>query len=490
MPDQSRQPAPSRPDQKMVARGANPSSPNMQPFVLRIAHLSDIGRARDHQEDASGVFKPADPGLLARRGELFIVADGMGGHNAGEVASQLALSELQRVYYADASPDIQAGLAQALQSTNQAIYQLSQTDARQKGMGTTAVLAVVHDLGVFVSNVGDSRAYLIRGGQITQITRDHSWVEEQVRAGVLTPEQARTHPQRNIITRALGTGPAVEPDFYSGNLQLGDVLVLCSDGLTGHVADQEILLLAGDNPPQIAAQRLIDLANERGGSDNISVIVVRAEAPGAPAAGVAAAPGKLPTASAGRSPLLLFGLIGGVLLGLVIVALLVIKPSGGGQVTATTSATGALQATAAVVTATLTVAVTATRAPTATSAPTSTRTPTRTPTLLPTATPTRTPTATATRTSTPTPTATATATPPVSNGSFKTGQLRPWRSGGQLLSNQPVRNTIPTIPTVKLAGSKSAILGNPELGTGSIRNISSRPKSGAGAWDWLQERIT
>lgn len=444
MPDQSRQPAPSRPDQKMVARGANPSSPNMQPFVLRIAHLSDIGRARDHQEDASGVFKPADPGLLARRGELFIVADGMGGHNAGEVASQLALSELQRVYYADASPDIQAGLAQALQSANQAIYQLSQTDARQKGMGTTAVLAVVHDLGVFVSNVGDSRAYLIRGGQIAQITRDHSWVEEQVRAGVLTPEQARTHPQRNIITRALGTGPAVEPDFYTGNLQLGDVLVLCSDGLTGHVADQEILLLAGDNPPHLAAQRLIDLANERGGSDNISVIVVRAEAPGAPAAGVAAAPGKLPTASAGRSPLLLFGLIGGVLLGLVIVALLVIKPGGGGgQATATTSATATGRAPAAILSVTVTASATVISPPptviaatatavltsttivpptatlpaltgTGTAAATQTLAPTftYTPTPRPTATPTRTPTLTPTFTVTPVPPPTDKPSPP------------------------------------------------------------------------------
>ena len=118
--------------------------------------LSDVGRARDHQEDASGVFKPSDPALLARRGELFVVADGMGGHNAGEVASQLALNELQRAYFADANPDIQASLALALQTANQAIYQLSRADARQMGMGTTAALAVVHNQNVFVSNVGDS----------------------------------------------------------------------------------------------------------------------------------------------------------------------------------------------------------------------------------------------------------------------------------------------------------------------------------------------
>ncbi|MFZ1708266.1 MAG: Stp1/IreP family PP2C-type Ser/Thr phosphatase, partial [Anaerolineae bacterium] len=289
MPDQSRQPTPSRPNQN---RGPTPSSPGAAPFTLRSVNLSDVGRARDHQEDASGIFKPSDPALLARRGELFIVADGMGGHNAGEVASQMALSELQRVYFSDASPDPQAALAQSLQAANQAIYQLSRADARQMGMGTTVAMAVVRNQEIFISNVGDSRVYLIRSGQISQVTRDHSWVEEQVRAGVLTPEQAHSHPQRNIITRALGTGPTVEPEFYTGAMQLGDILVLCSDGLTGHVADAEILLLAGENPPRVAAQRLIELANERGGSDNITALVVRAEPPGASVPGAAPVPGK------------------------------------------------------------------------------------------------------------------------------------------------------------------------------------------------------
>ncbi len=427
MPDQAKQP--SLPEQKMVARGSAPSNPTLPPFVLRIAHLSDVGRARDHQEDASGVFKPTDPALLARRGELFVVADGMGGHNAGEVASQLALNELQRAYFADANADIQASLAQALQTANQAIYQLSRADARQMGMGTTAALAVVHNQNVFVSNVGDSRVYLIRGGQITQITRDHSWVEEQVRAGVLTPEQARTHPQRNIITRALGTGPAVEPDFYTGGLQLGDVLVLCSDGLTGHVADQEILLIAGDNPPNVAAQRLIDLANERGGSDNITAIVVRAEPLTASAPAAAAASAQSKPAAGGRSPFLLFGVMGAVLLGVVIVALLVIKPGGGGKAaaTATTQAQATKQATAAIGLPTQAISETATISPTAqvtiTSAvsvsptltalpsPTMTETALATSTLAPSPTPTFTPRPTATPTRTPRPTATPTDTP-------------------------------------------------------------------------------
>ncbi|MFZ1596913.1 MAG: Stp1/IreP family PP2C-type Ser/Thr phosphatase [Anaerolineae bacterium] len=338
MPDQSRQPTPSRPNQN---RGPTPSSPGAAPFTLRSVNLSDVGRARDHQEDASGIFKPSDPALLARRGELFIVADGMGGHNAGEVASQMALSELQRVYFSDASPDPQAALAQSLQAANQAIYQLSRADARQMGMGTTVAMAVVRNQEIFISNVGDSRVYLIRSGQISQVTRDHSWVEEQVRAGVLTPEQAHSHPQRNIITRALGTGPSVEPEFYTGAMQLGDILVLCSDGLTGHVADAEILLLAGENPPRVAAQRLIELANERGGSDNITALVVRAEPPGASVPGAAPVPGKGPVNRPSRPPYGLVGALVGVLAGVALIAYLLLKPGGTqGKITPMPTLTG------------------------------------------------------------------------------------------------------------------------------------------------------
>ncbi|MBK6433155.1 Stp1/IreP family PP2C-type Ser/Thr phosphatase [Candidatus Amarolinea dominans] len=409
MPDQSRQPTPSRPNQN---RGPTPSSPGAAPFTLRSVNLSDVGRARDHQEDASGIFKPSDPALLARRGELFIVADGMGGHNAGEVASQMALSELQRVYFSDASPDPQAALAQSLQAANQAIYQLSRADARQMGMGTTVAMAVVRNQEIFISNVGDSRVYLIRSGQISQVTRDHSWVEEQVRAGVLTPEQAHSHPQRNIITRALGTGPTVEPEFYTGAMQLGDILVLCSDGLTGHVADAEILLLAGENPPRVAAQRLIELANERGGSDNITALVVRAEPPGASVPGAAPVPGKSAAAAKGRSPALLFGVIGAALLGLVVVALLVIKPGGGGgRATVTTTTTATPQTTAASPTQAVAITAAVSQTLTLTASPTlpaavpgqATATLAPTPTPRPTATPTRTPTATPLPTPTPVP---------------------------------------------------------------------------------------
>lgn len=251
------------------------------PLVVHAAVISDVGRAREHQEDAAAFFEPADAAVLAQRGYLLIVADGMGGHNAGEVASQAAVSEIQHAYYQASSADPATRLSQAVHSANQAVHKLAQEDAHHQGMGTTVAAAVVHDRDLWVANVGDSRVYLVRSGQIRQITRDHSWVEEQVRAGVLTPAQARIHPQRNIITRAIGTSVRVEADFFTGTLQEDDVLVLCSDGLTGHLVDPEILEVVRQSAPDQAARRLVELANARGGLDNITVIVARVVPAGA-----------------------------------------------------------------------------------------------------------------------------------------------------------------------------------------------------------------
>ncbi|MFZ1505373.1 MAG: Stp1/IreP family PP2C-type Ser/Thr phosphatase, partial [Anaerolineae bacterium] len=208
------------------------------------------------------------------------VADGMGGHNAGEIASQMAVAEIQRAYYADPSADIPTALTNALQSAHQAIAQHARSTASQSGMGTTVTLAVVREREVHVANVGDSRTYLLRSGVLTQVSQDHSMVAEQVRAGVLTAEQAHNHPQRNVITRALGKTATAKPDFFHGALQPGDTLILCSDGLSTMVTDSEIQDIVSKWAPADAARRLVDLANEHGGLDNISVIIVRAEAPG------------------------------------------------------------------------------------------------------------------------------------------------------------------------------------------------------------------
>ena len=365
-------------------------------ILLRAAQRVDLGRTRNHQEDAAGIFVPGNPDTLARKGCLYIVADGMGGHNAGEVASQAALAEIQRVYYAVSDEDVPTALRQAITSANQTIQRFARADSRHMGMGTTAALAVVRGQEVHIANVGDSRVYLVRNGTAMQITQDHSWVEEQVQAGVLTQEQARLHPQRNIITRALGAGPVLEPDLYAGTLQIDDVLLLNSDGLTGHVTDQELAEIVSTNSPEQAVRRLVDLANERGGSDNISVIVVRAEAlaaatPVAPAETTRAAP-------AGRRSLFIaFGVLATVLLVLAVIAFLLLRkpsplrsnqalaPTGPAAAMATNS-TVSITATAAMTGEIGVVPVASTQAP---FSPTATLRPTSVPTLtaLPTETP-------------------------------------------------------------------------------------------------------
>lgn len=391
-----------------------------KPLTVRAAIVSDVGRAREHQEDTAAVFTPPDATVLAQRGYLLVVADGMGGHNAGEIASQTAVAELERMYYRGSGDDLASGLNQAVHAANQAVYKLAQADARHQGMGTTVAAAVVHARDLWVANVGDSRIYLVRGGQITQITHDHSWVEEQVRAGVLTPEQARIHPQRNIITRAIGTSATVDADYFTSTLQEGDILVLCSDGLTGHLADPEVLEIVSQSAPEQAARRLIDLANERGGLDNLTVIVARLEPAGALAP--AAVPAVPPAPPARRSPVVWMAILAGVILGLLIVVFLVLRqppvgtvapnPTGGAAVAVAASPT--LSVTAPVVVpATISISIgistgrpvtltlvlpQGTITPTATLRPTATAAP-------PTATSTPTPAVVTTRVSSPTATA-------------------------------------------------------------------------------------
>lgn len=346
--------------------------PNQRPspaaggLTLRVAWLSDVGRARDHQEDNTCVVEPTDPAMLQRKGRLYLVADGMGGHNAGEVASQIAVTEIQRAYYADPSPDIPTALTNALAAANRAIAQRAQATAAQSGMGTTATLAVVREREVVIGNVGDSRTYLLRNGALSQVTHDHSLVDEQVRAGVLTAEQARNHPQRNVITQALGKTEHVQPDFFNGVLQAGDTLVLCSDGLSTMLTDGEIQEIVSKLAPADAARRLVDQANERGGLDNISVILVRAETPGgsrqampavARASGSqAAVPARAPGSAAkaaSRFPLWLIVAAAAIaVVALLGIALLLRVPgSGNGEPTATvrgprSSATATLRAPA------------------------------------------------------------------------------------------------------------------------------------------------
>lgn len=244
---------------------------------LDVAQLTDVGRRREHNEDNMAYVIPKDHHVLAAKGALFIVADGMGGHAAGEVASEIAVDTVSNVYYMDDNIDVAGPLLQAIKRANAAIHQRAAENMLRSGMGTTCVAAVLRGNTAYIANVGDSRAYLIRQGQVKQISLDHSWVAEQVRAGLLTEEQARTHAQRNVITRSLGTQPDVEVDVFRETIQAGDTVVLCTDGLSGLVSDEDLVRIVEQSVPQESVYHLVERANENGGPDNITAIVVQVQ---------------------------------------------------------------------------------------------------------------------------------------------------------------------------------------------------------------------
>ncbi|MBX5451781.1 Stp1/IreP family PP2C-type Ser/Thr phosphatase [Thermogemmatispora sp.] len=242
---------------------------------LDVAQLTDVGRKREHNEDNMAYVIPKDPQVMATKGSLFIVADGMGGHAAGEVASEIAVDTVSTAYYQDDSDDVPVALIRAIKRANAAIHQRAAENMLRSGMGTTCVAAVLRGNMAYIANVGDSRAYLIRGKTVKQISQDHSWVAEQVRAGLLTEDQARTHAQRNVITRSLGTQPDVEIDIFTEPLQEGDSLVLCTDGLSGLITEDELQEIVNRFVPQESVYHLVERANEHGGPDNITAIVIR-----------------------------------------------------------------------------------------------------------------------------------------------------------------------------------------------------------------------
>ncbi len=248
---------------------------------VKMGAKTDLGRVRDNNEDKFDFFEPEDPAIMAAKGSFYAVADGMGGHSAGQIACELALKTVLSNYYADPSSDKDACLRRAVVEANSLIYDTAQAIPDRQGMGTTLTAAVLCEDRLLIAQVGDSRAYLLRGGRITQVTDDHSWVAEQVRLGTMTLAEAQVSPFRNIITRSVGTAAAVEPDLFTQEVQPGDTFVLCSDGLTGHVEPEEIQAIAESQSPSAAAMALIDLANERGGRDNITALVlsIRALAP-------------------------------------------------------------------------------------------------------------------------------------------------------------------------------------------------------------------
>lgn len=220
---------------------------------------TDIGRVRERNEDSFLVDSP-----------LFAVADGMGGHRGGAVASELALERVEELFRAG-----RASLVDLVRSANRAVFERSMTDQAVSGMGTTLTAAMVDLDGVHLAHVGDSRAYLLRAGALRQLTEDHTLVNRMVRAGEISREEADVHPHRNVLTRTIGTEPDVEVDETDVPVIDGDRLLLCSDGLTGMVAGDQIRAILEATPnPQEAADRLVRAANRAGGIDNITVIVL------------------------------------------------------------------------------------------------------------------------------------------------------------------------------------------------------------------------
>jgi protein phosphatase len=244
---------------------------------VEVSGQSDIGCQRENNEDSFGYWEPEDDEQFLRKGRLAIVADGMGGYEGGQEASHLAVETVSTFYRERNGGTPQQVLNEALQAAHERIRQHGFAHPKLRGMGTTCTAIVVVGHALHYVHVGDTRLYLVRSGQITQITRDHSYVGRLVESGVISREEAENHPQRNILTAALGTNAELimdSPDQPAA-LQPGDVLVVCSDGLWGQVHDPEILAAVASKIPEDAARELIELARERGGPDNITLQVLR-----------------------------------------------------------------------------------------------------------------------------------------------------------------------------------------------------------------------
>lgn len=244
---------------------------------------TDVGCVREANEDAGRHVRPNDPQIQLTKGTLTIVADGMGGHASGEVASRMAVELISEFYYADERFDTGAVLKDAIEAASDRIYQTSLTSEKYFGMGTTLVALVLQNGTAYVAHVGDSRVYLLRAGKFSQITEDHSQVMEMVKYGIISPEEAKTHEDKNVILRAMGTQAAVEAELAAPfAVQPEDTFLLCSDGLCDMVDDEEMhAILLNSADIHAACESLVETAKQNGGHDNITVGIVKITASGA-----------------------------------------------------------------------------------------------------------------------------------------------------------------------------------------------------------------
>lgn len=244
--------------------------------TMIIGAVSDIGLRRDNNQDC--MFTSSEDKM-----PLFIVADGMGGHQAGDIASTMAVNGIidyfnEKQEFLNSEDNIKQIIKEAISNVNEMIYKKSLEIPEFAGMGTTVTLAYIYNSNIYIGHVGDSRAYIIRNKTITQLTEDHSLMNELIKCGTITPDEALTHPQRNMITRAAGTSYSIKMDYFTVNYEYDDVLILCSDGLTNMVDESLILeeiLNSKDNDMNRALSNLVNKAKENGGKDNITVIGIK-----------------------------------------------------------------------------------------------------------------------------------------------------------------------------------------------------------------------
>ncbi|XJZ28452.1 Stp1/IreP family PP2C-type Ser/Thr phosphatase [Bacillota bacterium Lsc_1132] len=240
---------------------------------MEAVFLTDQGKVRQHNEDSGGIFKNLDGHRLA------IVADGMGGHRAGDVASSMTLNELKKQWEAvkgiTTAEAAETWLKEEILKVNRLLFEHARNNSECDGMGTTIVAAIINENFATIANIGDSRCYLLNESGFNQVTEDHSLVNELVRFGQITKEDAEHHPRKNVLLRALGTEEKVELDSKTIMFEGGDCLLLCSDGLSNKVSEQEMMeILSSEAALEEKAQNLVSLANENGGEDNITLAIV------------------------------------------------------------------------------------------------------------------------------------------------------------------------------------------------------------------------
>jgi len=246
-----------------------------RPEFYEIEALSDRGLVREFNEDYYGVYEPETDELMVGRGILTVVSDGMGGHFSGGAASRTAVEALSEVYFEDGEGDAMNALAWAFNEANKRVFE-TVGEGRKGLAGTTLTAVVLFEDHMNVAHAGDSRAYLIRGDEMRQLTRDHSVVGELVRQGMLDNDEARNHPHRNIITRAVGLKGQVDIDVNRNiDVESGDILLICSDGLFSMLAEDEIHRIVSSKTPGDACDGLVKRAKEEGGTDNITVIIAK-----------------------------------------------------------------------------------------------------------------------------------------------------------------------------------------------------------------------